>query len=82
MPASPNNPTPTHVTVAHTFAARSPQLNTPLSSIRTWTWCAVYRRDDSGRFGRPSELSAEAGDVLTRTILPGLEIPLARIFAQ
>jgi Uma2 family endonuclease len=42
----------------------------------------VYRRGDSGRFGRPSEPSAEAGDVLTSTILLRLHIPLGRIFAQ
>jgi len=40
----------------------------------------VYRSDD-GPFGRPLELSAEAGDVLTTPVLPGLAIPLARVFA-
>lgn len=40
----------------------------------------VYRGDD-GPFGRPLELAAEAGDVLTTPLLPGLEIPLARLFA-
>jgi len=40
----------------------------------------VFRRRD-GAFGRPVELSAEAGDVLTTPLLPGLEIPLARLFA-
>ena len=39
----------------------------------------VYRRDGE-RFGRPRELSAEAGDVLTTPLLPGLELPLTRIF--
>jgi len=39
----------------------------------------VYLRGQSG-FGRPIELSREAGDVLTTTLLPGLELPLARIF--
>jgi Uma2 family endonuclease len=40
----------------------------------------VYRRDLAG-FGRPGELSREAGDVLTTPLLAGLELPLARIFA-
>ena len=39
----------------------------------------VYRREGEG-FGRVDELSAAAGDVLTTTLLPGLEIPLARVF--
>jgi Uma2 family endonuclease len=39
----------------------------------------VYRRDND-RFARVVELSAEAGDVLTTPLLPGLEIPLARVF--
>lgn len=39
----------------------------------------VYRRTD-GEFARPVELSAEAGDVLTMPLLPGLDLPLARIF--
>jgi Uma2 family endonuclease len=39
----------------------------------------VYRRDGT-RFGRPVELSAEAGDVLTTSLLPGLEMPLTQIF--
>jgi hypothetical protein len=29
---------------------------------------------------RSPELSAEAGDVLTTSLLPGIEIPLAEIF--
>jgi Uma2 family endonuclease len=41
----------------------------------------LYRRDHD-RFTRPSELSGENGDVLTTSILPGLDIPLTRIFAQ
>ena len=41
----------------------------------------VYR-SDAGRFGRPAELSCDAGDVLTSPPLPGLKMPLARIFAQ
>ena len=40
----------------------------------------VYTRGESG-FGRARELFAEAGDVLTTTRLPGLEVPLARVFA-
>ena len=39
----------------------------------------VYRRSDQG-FARPIEMSAEAGDVLTTPLLPGLEIPLAGLF--
>jgi Uma2 family endonuclease len=39
----------------------------------------VYRRTH-GAFARPIELSAEAGDVLTTPLLPGLDLPLARIF--
>jgi Uma2 family endonuclease len=39
----------------------------------------VYCRDAAG-FGRPLELSRETGDVLTTPLLPGLEMPLARIF--
>jgi len=34
------------------------------------------------RFGRPRELSAEAADVLTTPLLPGLKIPLTRIFRE
>ena len=39
----------------------------------------VYRRAGSG-FGRPIELSAEAGDRLETELLPGLEIALSRLF--
>jgi Uma2 family endonuclease len=39
----------------------------------------VYRREGE-RFARPAELSAEAGDVLTTTLLPGLELVLTDIF--
>jgi Uma2 family endonuclease len=39
----------------------------------------VYRRSGE-RFDRPVELSREAGDVLTTPLLPGLEMPLGRIF--
>ena len=41
----------------------------------------VYRREHD-QFGRPAELSREAGDVLTTALLPGLEMPLARIFKE
>ena len=41
----------------------------------------VYRLEER-TFNRPTELSREAGDVLTTTHLPGLEIPLARLFAM
>ena len=39
----------------------------------------IYRRG-AHSFGRPLELSAEAGDTLTTPLLPGLSLPLARIF--
>jgi Uma2 family endonuclease len=39
----------------------------------------VYRRLDE-RFARPEQLSLEAGDVLTTSLLPGLELPLSEIF--
>ena len=39
----------------------------------------VYRRGEK-RFERPVELSLEAGDVLQTGVLPGLELPLSRIF--
>ena len=41
----------------------------------------VYSREGD-RFGRPQELSREASDVLTTALLPGLELPLARIFRE
>ena len=41
----------------------------------------VYRRSTEG-FDRPRELTAEAADVLATPLLQGLEIPLAKIFAQ
>ena len=40
----------------------------------------VYRRDQ-GSFGRPAELTREAGDVLTTPLLPGLALPLVSLFA-
>jgi Uma2 family endonuclease len=39
----------------------------------------VYRRTGD-RFARPTELSLEAGDVLTTPLLPGIELKLADIF--
>lgn len=39
----------------------------------------VYRREGEG-FGRAIELSHEAGDLLTTSLLPGLDLPLTRIF--
>jgi Uma2 family endonuclease len=39
----------------------------------------VYRREGE-RFARVDELSREAGDVLVTTLLPGLEVPLSRVF--
>jgi Uma2 family endonuclease len=41
----------------------------------------VYRREGE-RFGRAVELSAEAGETLETPLLPGLRIPLTRIFAD
>jgi Uma2 family endonuclease len=41
----------------------------------------LYRRDDQV-FGEPLELSRIAGDVLTTPLLPGLALPLARIFKE
>ena len=41
----------------------------------------VYRRGGEG-FGRAVELSREAGDVLSTPLVPGLEMPLARIFRE
>lgn len=39
----------------------------------------VYRRTGT-TFGRAIELAAETGDALTTALLPGLSLPLARIF--
>jgi Uma2 family endonuclease len=41
----------------------------------------VYRNRE-GRLARPEELRADAGDVLTTAHLEGLELPLAKIFAD
>jgi Uma2 family endonuclease len=48
-------------------------VDTELDAIK------VYRRVGD-RFERTAELTLEAGDVLTTRLLPGLELPLARIF--
>ena len=39
----------------------------------------VYRRIDE-RYVRAAELSLESGDVVTTPLLPGLELPLSKIF--
>jgi Uma2 family endonuclease len=39
----------------------------------------VYRRVDE-RYVRTAKLSLENGDVLTTPLLPGLELPLSKIF--
>ena len=39
----------------------------------------VYERQGE-RFARPEQLSLEAGDVLTTSLLPGLQLPLGEIF--
>ena len=41
----------------------------------------VYRHDDE-RYTRVAELSLENKDVLTTPLLPGLEMPLSRIFGE
>ena len=41
----------------------------------------VYRRTGE-RYERTAELSLEAGDVLTTPLLPGLDLPLAKIFEE
>jgi Uma2 family endonuclease len=41
----------------------------------------IYRRGEDG-FGRAIELSSEADDSLTTPLLPGLEMPLRRIFRE
>jgi len=50
-------------------------VDPPLEAVR------VYLRTESG-FSRPVEHSRERGDVLTTALLPGLELPLLRIFAE
>lgn len=39
----------------------------------------VYHRSGT-RFGKPVELSKKDGDVLSTRLLPGLELPLAKVF--
>jgi Uma2 family endonuclease len=46
---------------------------------RLYERAGVYRRGTDG-FKRPIELTAEDNDVLTTPLLPGLSLPLARIF--
>ena len=41
----------------------------------------VYRRSGE-RFDRPIELSREGGDILRTELLPNLDLPLGRIFAE
>ena len=41
----------------------------------------IYRREGEV-FNRPTELTREAGDGLTTPLLPGLELPLERIFLE
>jgi Uma2 family endonuclease len=41
----------------------------------------IYR-NEGGRFASPVELTRAAGDGLTTPLLPGLELPLARIFRE
>ncbi|PYR64724.1 MAG: restriction endonuclease [Acidobacteria bacterium] len=41
----------------------------------------AYRQGGEG-FSRPIELSREAGYVLTTTLMPGLDLPLARTFRE
>jgi hypothetical protein len=43
------------------------------------SWSTVYRLKGD-RFHRAGRFAAAAGDVLTTPLLPGLEIPLAKIF--
>ncbi len=41
----------------------------------------VYRRSvETENFGRPAELSCEAGDLLTTPLFPGLRLPLEDVF--
>ena len=41
----------------------------------------VYRRIGE-RYERAAELSLESGDVLTTPLLPGCDLPLAKIFEE
>src|SRR6185295_11284000 len=42
----------------------------------------VYRRQGDGPFARAVELSAEHGDELSTTLLPGFALPLVELFAD
>ena len=42
----------------------------------------VFRRGEAGAYGRPELLARHDGDVLATPLLPGLELPLAEIFAD
>ena len=55
------------------YAALSTVIDPEIDVVR------VYHRQGD-LFTRPVELSREAGDLLHSTLLPGLEIPLARVF--
>ncbi len=50
--------------------------------IRIYRRPAVSPSRAGTRFGRRVDLSADAGDVLTSPLFPGLEIPLSQIFAD
>jgi hypothetical protein len=41
----------------------------------------VYRRDGD-RYQRVAELTSEADDALTSPLLPGLSLPLSKIFEE
>ena len=42
---------------------------------------SIYRRDETG-FAKPVKLSANAGDIVSTPLLPGLELHLAAIFKE
>ena len=42
----------------------------------------VFRRAGEGGFDRPELLTLHSGDTLTTPLLPGLELPLAEVFAD
>jgi Uma2 family endonuclease len=51
-----------------------------IDGVRVYRRPVTPRRAVTPRFARPTELSAEAGDVLTTPLFPGLELPLVRLF--
>ena len=55
------------------WRAESRETRPEIDTIR------IYGRAED-RFGRRLELSRETGDVLTTPLLPGLDVPLARVF--